>query len=253
MICPICCGVPSLTWLLCAVWKAYNTTSHSWYFDSFDTWRNNLFMEHRTIEIKLYYLKREENYSLFKTNGVRLRNLSANTISDESTFTFWFLMILPEDICRTLNNCIYSPKPQLFLLFFFLIFLFFFKWKLKPVISFDFSHIVPAHHRHLNQYFLILGNKCSIKNNLEYVTMCCVSARIYEYSFVIKVVAKLIIHYSNSSQKIVLWCHVAGQAIIITPLIWNVQNNTDRHWNDFCWNFLAVKSFNSTFKFPGDD
>lgn len=45
-------------------------------------------MEHRTIEIKLYYLKCEENYSLFKTNGVRLRNLSANTISDESTFAF---------------------------------------------------------------------------------------------------------------------------------------------------------------------
>lgn len=45
-------------------------------------------MEHKTIEIKLYYLKRAENYSLFKRNGVRWRNLAANTIADRSTFAF---------------------------------------------------------------------------------------------------------------------------------------------------------------------
>lgn len=40
------------------------------------------------------------------------------------------------------------------------------------VISLYYLHIVPAYQLfHLNQYFLILGNKCSIKNLLGYLTV----------------------------------------------------------------------------------
>lgn len=40
------------------VQSAHNTMTHSLYLNSlFDTEKNNLFMEDRTIEIKLYWLK----------------------------------------------------------------------------------------------------------------------------------------------------------------------------------------------------
>lgn len=133
-------------------------------------------MEHRTIEIKLYYLKCEENYSLFKTNGSQV----AKPFSQHYIRRVHICVLILNDFTRRpfvepQIIVFIHPSPDLFLLLFFFS-SFFFKWKLKPVISFYPSHIVPAHHRHLNQYFLILGNKCSSQKQsgmLDYVLCEC--------------------------------------------------------------------------------
>ncbi len=140
--------------------RADNTMSHcSLYLNSlFDTERNNLFMDDRTIEIKLYWLKlRIKSYLKKKTNGVRFRKTCSQHFNWRIHVFGLMLMILLK-INR--HHSLFIPRR-----FYLLSRAPFYQMEKYTFISFQYLHILPAHQIFcLNQYFLILGKWCSIKS-----------------------------------------------------------------------------------------